>query len=126
MPASVARFLAVLLVDGRRRARTEGWRLPEEVWTVVRLLEDAGRAHAAARAAAGPAEPGGTCGIPPSGPSASLAGMSTADAAAALGCTERNVRALAERGTLPAWRAGRRWTFDPADVEARTAAAGKR
>lgn len=42
--------------------------------------------------------------------------LSTAEVAAALGCSARNVRALAERGAIPAVRQGRAWGFDPADV----------
>lgn len=42
--------------------------------------------------------------------------LSTAEVAKRLGCTARNVRALAERGAIPATRNGRAWGFDPADV----------
>jgi len=42
--------------------------------------------------------------------------LSTAEVATQLGCSARNVRALAERGALPAVRNGRVWGFDPVDV----------
>lgn len=42
--------------------------------------------------------------------------LSTAEVAAQLGCSPRNVRALAERGAIPAVRNGRAWGFDPVDV----------
>lgn len=46
--------------------------------------------------------------------------IETSTAATLLGCSERNVRALAARGTLTAHRIGGRWFVDPADVEARS------
>lgn len=42
--------------------------------------------------------------------------LSTAEVAVQLGCSARNVRALAERGAIPARRNGRAWGFDPVDV----------
>jgi len=46
--------------------------------------------------------------------------IDTSTAAAQLGCSERNVRAMAARGSLNAQRVGGRWLVDAAEVEARS------
>ena len=43
--------------------------------------------------------------------------LTTTEVASRLGCSTRNVRALAERGALPGRRLGRSWTFDAVDVQ---------
>ncbi|OFQ35886.1 hypothetical protein HMPREF2943_10500 [Corynebacterium sp. HMSC072D12] len=44
--------------------------------------------------------------------------ITTASAAEILGCSERNVRRLAQRGRLPGVRNGKPWYFNREDVEA--------
>ncbi len=112
----VARMLTPVLVSALRKARDEGQSLDVELVATVKHLEDAGEAFAAARAAV-QRSAAGTLGIPPYDPPVTMALMSTADVAQRLGCGTRNVRALAERGTLPGRRVGSVWSFDPADVE---------
>ena len=43
--------------------------------------------------------------------------LTTAQAAAALGITERGVRNLIDSGTLPARKLGQQWFIDPADLK---------
>jgi excisionase family DNA binding protein len=50
--------------------------------------------------------------------------VDTREAAAILGCKARNVRDLGDRGVLPRHRAGGRWLFPIAAVEARAARRG--
>jgi len=50
--------------------------------------------------------------------------VDTSEAAAILGCTSRNVRDLGARGVLPRHRAGGRWLYPVASVEARAARRG--
>ena len=57
------------------------------------------------------------------GSSDSLYPMTSTDAAHLLGCTESNVRARANRGSLPAIRRNRRWRFNQAEILAAIKAA---
>lgn len=99
---------------------------------LVALLMAAGRWHATRTAA--PASSGnGTPAAAASGttvdtptttpaPSSQIASaprlqLTSAQAAAHLGLTDRAVRGAAARGSLPATRIGRTWTFTPADLE---------
>lgn len=44
-------------------------------------------------------------------------GIDAQEAARRLGCSRRNVTALARRGSLPGRHVGGRWLFDPEDVD---------
>lgn len=118
VPGDAARYLVLLLADGRRRARSEGWRLPEDLWAVVRSLEEAGRAHAAARVAvASVPGPAGTTAADARPSSArDHHHLTTAQAAGRLGCSERHVRRLVAEGRLVATRAGRALLVDAASL----------
>lgn len=137
----VAYRMARLLVAELRRARDNGERLDPELIATIRAIEAAGRAYATRRIDAALAADGddpveATSSVPPAddgerpapepdpesvGHVAGVA-MSTAAVAARLGCSERNVRALADRGALAGRRVGRTWVFDPVDVEEYAAA----
>jgi excisionase family DNA binding protein len=53
-------------------------------------------------------------------------GVSTSEAAARLGITERGVRKLIESGTLPAEKIGEKWFINPADLDREEIANRKR
>ena len=61
------------------------------------------------------AERVGICGMPPNEASVTLH-MSTKEAAETVGCTEREIRAKAQRRTLRARKVGKAWQIDAADV----------
>ena len=110
VPGRLAYRLAPILVRALRAARDEGRRIDADIVGVVRALEHAGRVYAAGRLASG------TYGIPVDDPSGRVNRMSTKDVAVAIGCTERNVRALAERGSLEGHRERTGWSFDAVAV----------
>lgn len=112
----VARMFTPVLVAAIRKARDAGQYLDVELVATVRHLEEAGEAFVAARGAVERSAVG-MSGIPPGDESATMSMMSTTDVARRLGCGTRNVRALAERGTLPGRRVGSVWSFEAADVE---------
>lgn len=115
---AVAYRLSKLLMSEMRRARDRGERLDADLVKTVLAIEAAGREYATRRvlgALAASAE--GTPGIPDSPQHETTDVLTTTEVAARLGCSTRNVRALAERGALPGRRVGRSWTFDAVDVQ---------
>ncbi len=113
----VARQLAGPLAGLLARARANGERLDEDLVATVAALEEAGRRYAVDRVQAGLRSAGGTAVDAGRTAVATMTAMDTTETAAALGCSERNVRALAKRGTLPGRQAGSRWLFDRAAVD---------
>src|SRR5687768_6869864 len=101
-----------------RRASDRGERLDPDLVKTVLAIDAAGREYATQRVlSALAASDDGTTGIPSDEESATTVMLTTQEVAQRLGCSTRNVRALAERGALPAKRAGRTWLFDVVDVE---------
>ena len=114
----VAYRLSRLLMAEMRRARDRGERLDQDLVKTVLAIDAAGRAYATRRVlGALAAADDGTYGIPHEDEPAITAVLTTQEVAQRLGCSTRNVRALAERGALPAKRAGRSWVFDAVDVQ---------
>ena len=115
---AVAYRLSRLLLTEMRRARDRGERLDPELVRTVLAIERAGREYATRRVlGALAASDDGTTGIPPADEHETTAVLTTTEVASRLGCSTRNVRALAERGALPGRRVGRSWTFDVVDVQ---------
>ena len=115
---AVAYRLSKLLMAEMRRARDRGERLDADLVKTVLAIEAAGREYATRRVlGALAASDDGTPGIPPPDERATTGVLTTTEVASRLGWSTRNVRALAERGALPATRAGRSWVFDIVDVE---------
>jgi hypothetical protein len=112
--ALLAGPLGRLFADVQRR---DGARPDAELVALLGELERAGQEYRRRQAAAG-AERDGTSGIPAEEPPLMLR---VVDVAELLHCSPRNVRALAERESLPAV-ARRPWRFDPSDVSAYLAA----
>lgn len=81
---------------------------PPEVVQVVSQVENLGRAHLAS---VGSGEVRSAMGTAGSGHD-----LTAAAAADLLGCTTRNVRDRAQRGTLPGHRSRRGWSFAVVDV----------
>ena len=115
---ALAYRLSKLQMAEMRRARDRGERLDPELVKTVLAIEEAGRQYATTRvlgalAASDPGPPG----IPQSGDHEITELLTTTEVASRLGCSTRNVRALAERGALAGRRVGRSWTFDAVDVQ---------
>lgn len=114
---AVAYRLSRLLMAEMRRARDRGERLDPDLVETVLAIDAAGREYATRRVlGALAASDDGTTGIPQESEPATNAVLTTTEVAQRLNCSARNVRALAERGALPARRAGRSWVFDAVDV----------
>ncbi len=110
-PATASLLVDALRVAFREVERRDGLGPNPRLVELARAAEEVSRRWAAERQR--------NIGAPLAGaerrmPSVSL---STADAAARLGIGERAMRGLAQRGTVPAIRAGRRLRFALADVE---------
>jgi hypothetical protein len=105
---AVARALRL----ARRVGERDGIAPPTSLLTLMAAVEAAERAAltAANGSAAVPREPD----LPQSPPD----GLSTLEAAVAIGCKPRNVRDLARRAVLSARRHGRAWVLDPGEVAA--------
>ena len=115
---AVAYRLSKLLMSEMSRARDRGERLDPDLVKTVLAIDAAGREYATRRVlGALAASDQGTPGIPQSGGSGTTDVLTTTEVASRLGCSTRNVRALAERGALPGRRVGRSWTFDAVDVQ---------
>ena len=115
---AVAYRLSKLLMAEMRRARDRGERIDPELVNTVLAIEAAGREYATRRVLdALAASDDGSPGIPPPGDREITDVLTTTEVASRLGCSTRNVRALAERGALPGRRVGRSWTFDVVDVQ---------
>lgn len=115
---AVAYRLSRLLMAEMRRARDRGERLDPDLVKTVLAIDAAGREYATRRVLGALAASGdGTTGIPPQDERETTDVLTTTDVASRLGCSTRNVRALAERGALPGRRVGRTWTFDAVDVQ---------
>ena len=107
----VAYRLARPLLRELARAQSQGEYVEPAVVAAIRAIEVAGLAYleriqGAAQAAAEEANDR----------TLDETLLSTNEVARRLGCSARNVRALAERGAIPAVRNGRAWGFDPVDV----------
>ena len=125
----VAYRLGRLLLAELRRARDNGEVVDAELVATIRAIEAAGTAYAQKLTSEAAAEGTGTSAPsdaeapaitgpqPAVGDGEMTATMTTAAVAARLGCSERNVRALADRGALPGRRVGRAWVFDAVEVE---------
>jgi hypothetical protein len=118
VPARVARLLAGPLAGVLRQARDRGERLDPQVLAVVDAFGWAGRQWSAARVAAGIGTGSGTSVDSSAEHRPTLAEMTTTSAADALGCTERNVRALVGRKVLAGRRVAGSWLLDPGSVAA--------
>lgn len=115
---SVAYRLSRLLMAEMRRARDGGERLDPDLVATVLAIEEAGREYATRRVlGALAASADGSSGIPKDDADEITAVLTTTEVASRLGCSTRNVRALAERGALPARRVARSWVFDAIDVQ---------
>ena len=115
---AVAYRLSNLLMAEMRRARDRGERLDPDLVRTVLAIDRAGRDYATRRVLnALAASDDGTTGIPLSGEHETTDVLTTTEVASRLGCSARNVRALAERGALPGRRVGRSWTFDVVEVQ---------
>lgn len=115
---AVAYRLSKLLMAEMRRARDRGERLDPDLVQTVLAIDEAGREYATRRVlGALAASDDGTPGIPHADDRAITDVLTTTQVASRLGCSTRNVRALAERGALPGRRVGRSWTFDAVDVQ---------
>lgn len=115
---AVAYRLSRLLMAEMRRARDRGERLDSDLIATVLAIDEAGREYATRRVlGALAASEDGTTGIPLREADDITAVLTTTEVAARLGCSARNVRALAERGALSGRRVGRSWTFDVVDVQ---------
>jgi excisionase family DNA binding protein len=114
VPDRVAARLAKPVGRLLREAANEGQLVHPEVLQVGEALSSAARHHQQASAArhAAPAPPGTASPCSQGDP------ITTTEAAERIGCTQRNVRALADRGTLPGERTARGWELDPAGVDA--------
>lgn len=118
VPGALASAVAELLDHGATRLRQNGVELRPELAECIAVARIAGQRHAESRLS-------GTPGIPQVGDSVRVDPemMTTAQVATRLGCGERNVRALADRQTLPGRRHHRHgWLFHPDDVAAFVAA----
>lgn len=102
--AVTAPAVVVLLRDGLRRAERERWALSDETVAIVKALE---ALAATRRPAPSPADDPDV---------ASGEWMSTADAAALLELSDRQVRRMAERGVLRSKKVGGRLLVDAADA----------
>lgn len=113
VPGALAARAAELMDHGATRLRQNEIDLRPELAELITVARIAGQRNAEARL-------GGTPGIPPPGPAATISPvmMTTAQTATLLGCSERNVRALADRTTLPGRRHRRGWSFHPDEVAA--------
>ncbi|HUR48306.1 MAG TPA: helix-turn-helix domain-containing protein [Acidimicrobiales bacterium] len=115
---AVAYRLSRLLMAEMRRARDRGERLDPDLVATVLAIDEAGREYATRRVlGALAASADGSTGIPSSDDRETNDVLTTTEVAERLGCSTRNVRALAERGALPGRRVGRSWTFDLVDVQ---------
>ena len=115
---AVAYRLARLLMAEMGRARDRGERLDPDLVKTVLAIDAAGREYATRRVlSALAASDDGTTGIPDADAREITDVLTTTEVASWLGCSTRNVRALAERGALPGRRVGRSWTFDAVDVQ---------
>ena len=115
---AVAYRLSKLLMSEMRRARDRGEHLDPDLVKTVLAIDAAGREYATRRVLnALAASADGMGGIPPRDEPATNDMLTTTEVATRLGCSPRNVRALAERGALPGRRVGRSWTFDVVDVQ---------
>ena len=115
---AVAYRLSRLLMAEMGRARDRGERLDPDLVRTVLAIDAAGREYATRRVLnALAASDDGTPGIPESEEREITAVLTTTEVATRLGCSTRNVRALAARGALPGRRVGRTWTFDAVDVQ---------
>ena len=110
--ARLSRPLAGLV----RQAHAAGEHLDEDLIATVAAIERAGREYAASRVRAGSVD--GTAELDlaelPSG--SGRDGLSTAETADQLGCSERNVTKLIAANRLAAQRVGRSWLVDPASL----------
>jgi len=113
----VAYRLAPILASQLRAAVQRGEHLDEELVVTVGALEVSANRYAASRVAAGASSVIGTPGIPMATTTATIGQMSTTEVASRLGCGQRNVVALARRGTLAGRQVAGRWLFDTDDVD---------
>jgi len=114
VPDRVAARLAKPVGRLLREAANEGQLVHLEVLQVGEALSSAARYHHQASAARHAASaPPGTA-----SPCSQGERITTVQAAERIGCTQRNVRALAERGRLPGERTARGWELDAAGVDA--------
>lgn len=109
-----AYLLLRLTRSAMQAARDDGWLADDELADTVGALRMAANHYANERLRS---ERSGTHGIPTEDEAGIVrVEMSTTETAEALGCTKRNVTALAARGTLHGRRLGRRWLIDAASV----------
>lgn len=116
VPASVAARLNRPLADLLRQAQRGGAQLSSDLVAVAWAIDGAASIHHQARAAGHTAEAAVYADATRSEGDDDR--ISTAEAAEEIGCTERNVRALAQRGTLPGERTPLGWALDAAGVSA--------
>lgn len=112
VPASAAAWLAKAGELLAFECRRDGSRLPVEVATVFDECARVARVRRV-QATAALSVPVGT---PERSAEACSGTLSAMEVAVVLGCSSRNVRALAARGSLPGERLRGRWSFDPADI----------
>jgi excisionase family DNA binding protein len=102
----------------RQQARRDGTRLPPEVEALLDNFEfrhRAARARALDRLAESDGVPLGTS---ERSDEDQVFTLTVVDVAQILGCSRRNVTALASRGSLPGARRSEGWRFAPGDVHA--------
>lgn len=104
--AESARWLLLLLQDGRRRARREQWRTPTGVTVLLSELAELVRS----------AELDGLAGSAQPDSHPEPVSMSTAEAASMLGVSRRRVVALVAEGKLEGRKVAGVWRVDAADV----------
>lgn len=115
--APVAHRLVGPLREALRKAKANGDRVDSDVIATIAQFENLSRALVAERARALAPEHSGTPGIPTDPDACTVTPMSANEVAKRLGTTDRNVRALAGRTSLPGWKVPvLGWQFDPVDV----------
>ena len=116
----VAYRLGRLLMTELRRARDQGEALDPELVATIYAIEAAGLAYVdrVTGTEVPPADAEESLAAPlHATPSSRHDTLTVSEVATRLGCSERNVRALATRGALAGRRDGRSWLFDHVDVE---------
>lgn len=103
-----ARWIGLLCDLGVNVMRRNGEAVPDRL---ARLLDECSRVAAAA-------QPPASLAMAAEAPAGKVVDVELTAAAVAelLGCSAQNVRARAQRGTLPARRSPRGWRFDPEAV----------
>ena len=110
--ARLSRPLAGLV----RQAHAAGERLDEELVATVAAIERAARDYAASRVRAGSVDGTTEPDLAELSSGSESNGLSTAETADRLGCSERWVTKLIAADRLAAQRVGRSWVVDPASL----------